>query len=415
MLAAGDYSTDRETLQLVLKVVLAQRRTEREQFDRIFSAFVRAHGPPGPQRRTRPHAAAGSEDAHGGSARATSHAATRPARKPQETSEGRTPPLNAAPDELQAWAQREFRRRAEEFEHLDFGRPRPSALDAEMRDDRGVRPVRRTPAAGSPEGPARVAGARAGADSRRPGLPRHGELSAIAENSPEEAQMLGALRRLASTLYLRRSRRTRRYKRGRVDLKATLARSFRTDATPFHIARRRRRLKRARLLLLLDVSGSMRRVARFVLALAAGMRQAFRTVGVFAFVDHPIEVTRDLPADLSLESLPGINWMSQSDYGNTFFKLLSEHDRTLRKDVLLVVMGDARNNFADPMPWTVAEVRGRVGWLLWLDPEPRSRWNTGDSVLKIYAPWCDRVFRCSSLADLEQAAEALVHRASRWK
>ena len=221
--------------------------------------------------------------------------------------------------------------------------------------------------------------------------------------------MLAAVRRMASALWLRRSRRSRRFKRGRVDMKATLSQAVRTDATPLRLVRRHRRLKRARLLLLLDVSGSMRDSAPFVLALADGMREAFVSVGAFAFVDHPVALRTDVPP------VGELNWMSQSDYGNTFYKMVTEHERLLRKDVLVVVMGDARNNFSDPMVWALAEMRGRVGALLWLNPEARPRWNTGDSIVGTYAPWCDRVLRCATAADLKRAAEAMLTRAARWR
>jgi hypothetical protein len=45
-------------------------------------------------------------------------------------------------------------------------------------------------------------------------------------------------------------------------------------------------------------------------------------------------------------------------------------------------------------------VHERVQRLVWLVPEPSARWNTGDSVLDRYSPWCDAVLECHTLGAL---------------
>jgi len=37
----------------------------------------------------------------------------------------------------------------------------------------------------------------------------------------------------------------------------------------------------------------------------------------------------------------------------------------------------------------------------WLNPEPTSYWNSGDSIVNQYAPYCDRVIECRTLRQLE--------------
>jgi uncharacterized protein with von Willebrand factor type A (vWA) domain len=43
---------------------------------------------------------------------------------------------------------------------------------------------------------------------------------------------------------------------------------------------------------------------------------------------------------------------------------------------------------------------------VWLVPEPRARWNTGDSVLDRSAPACDTVLETESLGALLSALRA---------
>jgi uncharacterized protein with von Willebrand factor type A (vWA) domain len=38
----------------------------------------------------------------------------------------------------------------------------------------------------------------------------------------------------------------------------------------------------------------------------------------------------------------------------------------------------------------------------WLNPEPRGYWDTGDSIISDYASFCDGVYECRNLRQLER-------------
>ncbi|MBZ5641047.1 MAG: VWA domain-containing protein, partial [Acidobacteriia bacterium] len=101
-------------------------------------------------------------------------------------------------------------------------------------------------------------------------------------------------------------------------------------------------------------------------------------------------------ADL-IESLPGLNLEAPSDYGRAFHALLHSHLRPGGRDSVLVVLGDARTNRFDPLPWAVEEISRRARAVLWLVPEPRSRWGTADSALADYLPHADAVVEARDL------------------
>jgi uncharacterized protein with von Willebrand factor type A (vWA) domain len=103
--------------------------------------------------------------------------------------------------------------------------------------------------------------------------------------SPDELVALRALmRRLALAPPERRTRRQKRGRRGeRLDLRATIRRSLRTGGDPVQHARRRRRRKPRRLVMLLDVSGSMEPYSRaFLQFLESGVGGADAEAFVFA-------------------------------------------------------------------------------------------------------------------------------------
>jgi uncharacterized protein len=74
----------------------------------------------------------------------------------------------------------------------------------------------------------------------------------------------------------------------------------------------------------------------------------------------------------------------------------------------VVVLGDGRTNYTDPAAEVLDAVRARARALVWLCPEPRAAWATGDSAMPRYAPKCTHVLEVRCARDLEDAARLLV-------
>jgi hypothetical protein len=126
-------------------------------------------------------------------------------------------------------------------------------------------------------------------------------------------------------------------------------------------------------------------------------------VDTFAYVDHlcPIAIERGhLTPDGTLDL------HARSDFGQVLGELLRTRAMLLTRRTLLLVVGDARNNRRPPRADLLRRAREQVQRLVWLVPEPRARWNTGDSVLARYAPACDAVLECETLGALLSALRA---------
>lgn len=126
---------------------------------------------------------------------------------------------------------------------------------------------------------------------------RHQDMSALTADEWAEAQRLISALGIAAELQLsRRTRPTRRRSRGHPDLRGTLRRNMRTGGVPIRRAWRSPQTRPRRLVLLLDVSGSMtpyaRGLARFGHA-AVGSRRAGR-VEVFTMGTRLTRITREL-------------------------------------------------------------------------------------------------------------------------
>jgi uncharacterized protein len=133
-------------------------------------------------------------------------------------------------------------------------------------------------------------GAREGVLAAASALERLGTRSFEALTADERAR----LRRLRLAPPPMASRRTRRAAHGRrIDLRATLRRSLRTAGEPVRLARRRRRLRPRRVVLLCDISGSMEPYSRALLTLMQGA-VARGSAEAFVFATRLTRLTRAL-------------------------------------------------------------------------------------------------------------------------
>jgi uncharacterized protein with von Willebrand factor type A (vWA) domain len=229
------------------------------------------------------------------------------------------------------------------------------------------------------------------------------------------ADMYREVERLAARLLSRQALRTRRAQTGRFDIRRTVLRGLRSGTeVPFARAYRRRKLSKLRLIVLCDVSGSVWQVSTFLLKLVHTLQAAFASVRSLVFVNSVVEVTElfrrmRFPEDLeSLRHYPQLNLFGLSDFGRAFYQFSQDFLQDLRRDTIVLILGDARNNAFDPQAWALAEVRQSCRRIIWLNPEPRREWNTGDSIIAFYAPACDQVLECWTFEHLAQAAEVLL-------
>jgi uncharacterized protein with von Willebrand factor type A (vWA) domain len=252
------------------------------------------------------------------------------------------------------------------------------------------------------QGPEAVAGA-----LRRP-LPADVD---FLHASPED---LAALRRtlqpLARRMAARLARKRRHHRHGRLDMRRTVRHSLSYGGVPLAPQFRRAHPSKPEILVLADISGSVAAFARFTLQFVHAISGQFSRVRSFVFIDGVDEVTSifEGAADLT-EALARVNaeadvvWADgHSDYGHAFEAFWARWGREITPRTSVVVLGDARNNYHQANPWVLDELRKKARRLYWLNPEPRSYWDTGDSVASLYGAHCDGVFECRNLRQLER-------------
>jgi hypothetical protein len=257
-------------------------------------------------------------------------------------------------------------------------------------------------------------GARAVRATMRVGLAQDTD---IASASGTELQaMTRAVGPLAQQLTQVLSRQTIRPRRP--SIRGTMRRSLATGGVPFRIVTEPARPPKPEIVVLCDVSGSVASFSRFTLELLVALDSRLSRLRIFAFTDGVAEITglvgearsAGLRLPLARVQQETVRLDGGSDYGYVLRTFAAGHARQLTKRTALLVVGDARTNYLNPAVTSFAELARRAGQVYWLNPEPRRVWNDGDSVIGVYAPFCDRVQECRNLRQISAFVGSLAAR-----
>jgi uncharacterized protein with von Willebrand factor type A (vWA) domain len=202
--------------------------------------------------------------------------------------------------------------------------------------------------------------------------------------------------------------------RGRMDVKKTIQRSVKYLGVPLEIVPRVRPLSRGKIVVLCDVSGSVWSAARFMLNILYSLQTCFSLVKSYVFIERPFEVSSFFVSNEPNEGIKKIlndtriNYDAKTDYGMVFQQFRDCHFKQLDKKTTLIIIGDARSNYFNPRDLLLESMRERCRRLIWLNPEPKKFWGTGDSEMMRYQNHCNEARVCCNLNQLIDFIEALV-------
>jgi len=240
----------------------------------------------------------------------------------------------------------------------------------------------------------------------------------FADCTPAE---LASLRSLMARVQLitpaRRSRRTAPSPRGRsTDLRRSIRKSLRTDGEILRLSRRDRQLRHRRLVLLLDVSGSMSDYSRALLQFAHSATRAGRVpTEVFCFGTRLTRVTHELRHHLTDQALDKaaesvVDWEGGTRIGEsvgTFLRVWGR--RGLARGAVVVICSDGLDR-SDPQVLAAEMARlsrlaHRVVWVNPLKGDPR--YEPLARGMSAALPFVDEFLAGHNLSSLETLAELL--------
>ncbi len=227
----------------------------------------------------------------------------------------------------------------------------------------------------------------------------------VSELARIEALVPLLARRLAAKFVKKRKRNDQ----NQLDFRRTIRSSLATGGIPINIFTVRKYREKPVILTICDVSGSVMNFSCIALALIASLERFFQHIESYAFIDEVADITGLLlagnPLNFRGHVLRNAKVVGATGYTNYGHMLENFHERYrhhLTRKTSVLIFGDARNNWQEAEKWALEEIKKRAKKVYWFNPEPRSLWGAGDSIIYDYAPVCDAVFACPTLQDLEK-------------
>jgi len=182
--------------------------------------------------------------------------------------------------------------------------------------------------------------------------------------------------RLLRRMSLRLSRRLTLSNRAcRIDLRRSIRRSIAHGGEPVVLAYKGRKPRKNKLVILLDISGSMNLYSLFLVRFIYALQACFQRVDTFLFSTSVVEIsdllrTRHLPEALCRLSQRAAGWSGGTRIGESLQEFNRLHARRqLSRDTVFIILSDGWDT-GEPklLAAQMQTVRRRVQKVLWLNP-----------------------------------------------
>lgn len=228
----------------------------------------------------------------------------------------------------------------------------------------------------------------------------------------EVDEIRAEIRRLAARLRSRAALRQRRAKSGQLDLRAMMRKNMKYDSVPLELAFHTRHVKPS-LVLICDISTSMRYCAGFLLTLIYELQDQVARTNSYIFISDLADIS---PVFAELEPMAAVERVLMDNRPGYYNTDLGASLATFERDfagvvtpkTTVVLVGDGRNNYNDPRVDLARDIQRRARRLIWFNPEPQHQWGSGDSDMAQYALAADGVFKVSTLRELAAAVDKIL-------
>lgn len=220
-------------------------------------------------------------------------------------------------------------------------------------------------------------------------------------------QATAIIRRMARLMVTRISRRYRSTRKKRVpEFRSTIRNSIQYGGVPFHLKYKSHRLKKPRLLLLCDVSGSMVHYTSFVLQFIYGLNTVVQGIESFVFSEDLERITPyfnqggDFEGTIKNMVKESNQWGGGTSLHKALETLLFQHQEELTRNTIAIIVSDTRTIRQRDALEKLKMLRERVKEVLWLNTLPRAEWDSYSTVAAFQQEVT--MFPCNTLSDLEQ-------------
>lgn len=177
-------------------------------------------------------------------------------------------------------------------------------------------------------------------------------------------------------LALRLNRRMKECRRkGQISLRRTIRRSIGYGGEPIDLFRRSQKPKKQRLVVLLDVSGSMDKYSYFLLRFICALRENFRQLEAFVFSTSLIRISKTIRKSrldyvLNIISEQADNWSSGTRIGECIHEFNEKYGKLLLNGSPIVLVLSDGLDTGDPalLGKEMIKLQRRARKIIWLNP-----------------------------------------------
>jgi uncharacterized protein with von Willebrand factor type A (vWA) domain len=152
-------------------------------------------------------------------------------------------------------------------------------------------------------------------------------------------------------------------------------------------------------------------VAEFLLLFLYSLNEALSDIHTYAFSSRLVDVSDILDGhaiDKAMQEVMKTVGYGSSDYGKSLEDFEDEFMGGVTNSTTVIILGDGRNNNLDPRTDILRRISERARRVIWLNPEPRYAWGTGDSEMPRYEPYCTFSRQCGTVRQLERVVSDLL-------
>lgn len=225
-----------------------------------------------------------------------------------------------------------------------------------------------------------------------------------ASDLPAAEQLLQRLSRKLAVQILRR-----KYSgsnNGLLDFRRSMRDNMRFGGIIFNLKHKPKRRSKQQILLLCDVSASMKIYSTFVIHFMYGLNEAVRGLSCFSFSDSLEDLTAELKGRTNLKLLldrvvrRSKTWGGGTDIALALSGLREKYPDRLNAKTTVIVVSDTKTVALEKVVTELKKLKDQVKHVIWLNPMPTYRWPDFRSV-GLVAEQVE-MWPCSTIAQLEE-------------
>lgn len=191
--------------------------------------------------------------------------------------------------------------------------------------------------------------------------------------------------------------------------KKTMQNSLKTSGIPIELFYEKPKVKKTKIICILDVSGSCAKSSKLLLKFIYELSNVFKGgVQSYAFVKDLADISDffvnyhiDDAIEESLKAVP----RTYSDYYTALKTFNKEYIGEVDKNTIVVFLGDARNNKNEPGTEFLANIQRKAKSTIWLNTEEKPKWNVNDSIIGLYSEYMNNVHEILTTNDIVKFLE----------